>query len=111
MDVFELGAKEAAAGNPAQPVKSSLGSPNVAPSPGGAYLNTPGGAKAGKQGPDPKVAPAPGASSYAPGQPSAAANIHGSPDTGERGSTGKGDQTVTKSAAWHAGVAASLKGE
>jgi len=111
MDVFELGAKEAAAGNPAQPVKSSLGSPNVAPSPGGAYLNTKGGAKAGKQGGDPNVAPAPGKSSYAPSQPSAAANIHSSPDTGERGAADKGDQTVTKSAAWHAGLASGIKGE
>jgi len=110
MDVFESFAREKiAAENPAAPVKSSLpgmevmspetaylnngggkaeeqkaGEVKKSQQPGDAYLNTPGGAKADEQ-----VA--------------GDINVGAAPDTGEK-SPSSADMTVTKSAAFEAGV-------
>lgn len=100
---FEIGFADGvkiASSNPAAPVKGSdFGQPTRDVS-AGKYLNTSGGAAAGKQveGPVAK-GPAPGQSFHAPA-PAAGGDlgVGTSPDTGDKGKAGA--MTTTKSASW-----------
>jgi hypothetical protein len=120
MKAFEIGVASAmdklAAGNPAQPVKQSLGTGQPEAQRFAPYLNQGGGMPAAhKAGAvESKPQPWPGhvnIGDKSPGQ-QVAGPVAGdkSPDTGEMGSAG-GDMTVTKSAAFWAGVDSLFDGD
>jgi hypothetical protein len=118
MNAFDIGVAmgmvKAAAGNPAAPQKSSL--PGMAfGAPGTAYLNQ-GGGQATQQSAgrvQMHAQPWPGhvnVGDKKPGTqvPGDVGGRSGSPDTGELGLGQGGDMTVTKSAAFEAGIVSAL---
>lgn len=112
-NIFDLGVSDAmrkiaASGNPAAPVKSSLGGMERM-SPSAPYTN--GGGKAVQQVPgsvQSQPQPWPGYVNHSKGAPQQTAGDvagrAGSPDTGDLGLGQGGDMTVTKSAAFALGV-------
>lgn len=116
MNVFQIGAlagmDKVAAGNPAAPVKSSLGTGYPEAQRFATYLNQGGGMAAQHVAGSVQMHPSPYPGYINTGNKSApmqvAGNIGGrggSPDTGELGLGQGGDMTVTKSAAFQAGLA------
>lgn len=104
--------KVAAPGNPAAPVKSSLGTGSIDMGLNAPYLQ--GGGKAGAQGPSPTVESpganylnTPGGKSAGP-QQAGGVGVHASPDSGERGMVPSADLSVTKTAAFTAGMVEAL---
>lgn len=112
MKAFEIGlalVKMAGSSNPAQPVKQSLPTGHPEAQRFAPYLNQGGGMPAAHQAGDVQrhAQPWPGyintGDKGAPQQTAGMVAMDKSPDTGEMGSAG-GDMTVTKSAAFWAGV-------
>lgn len=117
MNAFEVGVAmgmEKAAGNPAAPQKSSLpgmghGSPSTA------YLNQGGGGARQQVAGNVQIHPQPwpghvNIGNKSPGTqvPGNVGGRGGSPDTGELGMGQGSDMTVTKSAAFEAGIVSAL---
>lgn len=119
MEAFEIGLhdameKLAGSSNPAQPVKQSLGTGYPEGQRFAPYLNQGGGQaaqhKAGEVQKQPQ--PYPGyvnmGDKSAPQQTAGQVAMDSSPDTGELGMGQGGDMTVTKNAAFEAGIESML---
>lgn len=115
MDAFEIGFQDAmdklaGTSNPAQPVKSSMGTGYPEGQRFAPYLNQGGGMAAQQTAGEVQKHPQPwpghvNIGDKKPGtQEPGFVNRHGSPDTGELGMGQGGDMTVTKSAAFEAGI-------